>query len=162
MGKVGRKGLYEEWLKPEKLKQVTKWIIEGNGHNYAWKKMGISYSAFYDWIKRFDEFAKAVKEGDRENARKLMEVVEKTAIGYDYEETETKIQDGKEVYKIVRKKHRPAEPKTLHMRLANLAPEQFSDVSKVDINIKENVPAQALYEAAKERIDDIINGKTDE
>lgn len=57
------KGKYSDWLTPEALTCVEGWAREGATDEDIAAKMGIKKTAFYDWQKRFPDFAEALKRG---------------------------------------------------------------------------------------------------
>lgn len=68
------RGKYEQWLKPEKLEQVTNWYANGLIDKEVAANMGVTAKTLYEWQNRFGEFSEAVKKG-RELQRPVMENV---------------------------------------------------------------------------------------
>lgn len=63
MASAGRKGIAEEWLKPEKLLVVQSWARDGLTDKQIAHNMGIGYRTLYEWKNRHAQFAQALKNG---------------------------------------------------------------------------------------------------
>lgn len=62
MAKQGRKGAYSEWVSGNGLKTVCKWVKLGVSIKQVAHNIGVHEGTIYEWMKRFPEFAKAIKE----------------------------------------------------------------------------------------------------
>lgn len=60
------KGIYKEWLKPEKLILLHGWKINGLTDIEIAKNIGISETTIYEWKKSYPEFEKALKIGKQQ------------------------------------------------------------------------------------------------
>lgn len=59
------KGKYAEWLRPEKLEQVTNWAANGLYNKEIAQNIGIHIDTFCTWQNRFPEFSEAIEKGRR-------------------------------------------------------------------------------------------------
>jgi transposase len=66
---------------PERVKHMMKW--DGLTHKQCAKSLSISEDTFYKYIKRYPEFAEAVKEGEKSIVLELENALFKKATGYD-------------------------------------------------------------------------------
>ena len=60
--KSDKTGKYHDWIEGEGLQKICQWIRYGLGDEQIAKNMGIGRTSFYNWQKKFPEFAKAIKE----------------------------------------------------------------------------------------------------
>lgn len=77
---------YTEWLTEEGLIQIEGWARDGLIDEQIAQNMGISYSTFKDWKKKFSDFSAVLKRGKEVVDRQVENALLKTAIGYVYEE----------------------------------------------------------------------------
>ena len=60
---MARKGLYEEWLKDDKLKLLEAWARDGLTNEQIAHNIGIRSKTLYEWINRFSEIGNTLKKG---------------------------------------------------------------------------------------------------
>lgn len=77
---------YTEWLTEEGLIQIEGWARDGLIDEQIAQNMGISYSTFKEWKKKFSDFSAVLKRGKEVVDRQVENALLKTAIGYVYEE----------------------------------------------------------------------------
>lgn len=65
MAKAGRKSKYDECVKPY-LKQIEKWKRVGATDEQICEHLNISKTAFYEYQKKYTEFAESLKKGKTE------------------------------------------------------------------------------------------------
>lgn len=130
MAKVGRKGKFQEWLTEEGLARVESWALDGLSDKQIANNIEISQTTFYDWLKRFPEFAKAIKRGKRPVDFEVENALHKSAVGYEYEEVQTLVEslpNGTKRQKVVKvTKHVPPNPTSIIFWLSNRKPEYWS------------------------------------
>lgn len=79
---AGRKGLSAEWLTEDGLILLEGWAREGLTDKQIQEKIGISYTTFYEWKKKYPEFADALKRGKAPVDFKVENQLLKSALGY--------------------------------------------------------------------------------
>lgn len=80
------KGKYEEWLTPEGLLLIEGWARDGLTDIQIAQNIGISKQTFYDWKKRYPDFADSVKRGKEVIDRMVENALLKAAMGFEYDE----------------------------------------------------------------------------
>lgn len=65
IAKVGRKGLYQEWITPDGLLTLKGWARDGLTNLEIAKNCGVSMSAFAEWLTKFPQIVETLKEGRR-------------------------------------------------------------------------------------------------
>ena len=101
MSKGGRKGKYHDWITDDGLKKLEAWARDGLTDEQVAKNIGINRTTLYDWKNRFPDIDNALKRGkevvDIEVENKLLQ----KAMGLEYEETDTWVE---EVYGVQKKR----------------------------------------------------------
>ena len=102
-------GKYKEWLEPDKLILLQGWRRDGLRYDQIAANIGINEATLYEWVKKYDKIANALKKGEEVMVYEVENALYKAAIGYDVTETdqtETIYPDGtKVVNKHARKRH---------------------------------------------------------
>jgi len=128
---IGRKGKYADWLTPDGLTTVTGFAREGLSDTQIAMKIGISTSTFCEWQNKFPEFSEAIKKGKAPVDIEVENALLKRALGYDYEEVITEVEElgegrqKKHIRKI--KKHMPGETAAQIFWLKNRRPGRWRD-----------------------------------
>lgn len=65
MAKVGRRSKYDEYVKPY-LEQIRKWKRVGATNEQICSQLNISTTSFHEYVKKYAEFADAIKKGKTE------------------------------------------------------------------------------------------------
>lgn len=120
---------YTEWLTEEGLIQIEGWARDGLIDEQIAQNMGISYSTFKEWKKKFSDFSAVLKRGKEVVDRQVENALLKTAIGYVYEE-ETVTNAGDVV--VVKKYSKPNTTAQIFW-LKNRKRGQWTDKSEVDV-----------------------------
>lgn len=126
------KGKYREWLEQDSLLMVEGWARQGLTDEQIAKNIGISKSTFYDWLKKFPDISNALKKGKAPVDFEVENALLKRALGFEYEETETIIEevDGKQKKRIKKiKKVALPETSAAIFWLKNRKPEQWRNVN---------------------------------
>ena len=153
----GRKGIYREWLTPDRLTLIEGWCRDGKIDKDIAESIGISLSTFYQWQINYPEFAEAIKKGKAPVDIKVENALLKRALGYDYEEVVTEIEiipgrkdaDGKPIEKKhIRKttKHIPPETAAGIFWLKNRRPDKWRDKIEQLPEPEKNELLQALLD----------------
>ena len=128
---IGRKGLYEEWLTEDGITTIQGWARDGLTNIQIAKNIGVSERTFADWIARFPAFSAALKKGKAPVDFEVENALLKRALGYDYEEVITEIEEapGGKQKKHIRKvqKHMPADTTAQIFWLKNRRPKRWRD-----------------------------------
>lgn len=94
-------------------------------------KMGIGISTFYEWLNKFPELSDAIKKGKAPVDIEVESALLKRALGYDYEEVITEVEElgegrqKKHIRKI--RKHMPGETAAQIFWLKNRRPGRWRD-----------------------------------
>ena len=128
---IGRKGISQDWLTEDALLVVQGWAREGLNDEQICKNIGIAPRTFYEWQERFPQFKQAIKKGKAPVDIQVENALLKRALGYDYEETITEIEEiaeGKQRKHVRRvKKHMPPEVGAIVFWLKNRRPSRWRD-----------------------------------
>ena len=128
---IGRKGLYEEWLTEDGLTTIQGWARDGLTNIQIAKNVGVSERTFADWIVRFPAISASLKKGKAPVDFEVENALLKRALGYDYEEVITEIEESpggtqkKHIRKV--KKHMPADTTAQIFWLKNRRPKRWRD-----------------------------------
>jgi hypothetical protein len=126
------KGKYREWLEQDSLLMVEGWARQGLTDEQIAKNMGIKKTTFYDWLKKFPDIRESLKRGKAPVDFEVENALLKRALGFEYEETETIIEevDGKQKKRIKKiKKVALPETSAAIFWLKNRKPEQWRNVN---------------------------------
>lgn len=77
---------YTEWLTREGLLQIEGWAKDGLIDEQIAKNMGIAYSTFKDWKKRFPDLSAVLKRSKEVVDREVENALFESAKGFIYEE----------------------------------------------------------------------------
>lgn len=127
------KGLYREWLEPDRLNLLRGWARNGFTDEQIAKKIGISKQTFYQWKNKYSDFADSLKKGKEIIDNEAEEALIKSALGYSYDEERTTIEDrdGNIVRKkTVIKRHVPPDVTALIYWLNNRRPSTWRNRRK--------------------------------
>ena len=156
---IGRKGLYEEWLTDDGLMRLQGMARDGLTDEQICHNIGIHVSTLCEWKNRFPQLAEAIKKGKAPVDNEVENALLKRALGYEYEEIITEINDvptgktdadGKPIMrqkKHVRKvkKHMPGYVLAMFFWLKNRRPDKWPDK-----------PVDQGYTATMEKLDAML------
>ena len=116
------KGKYHEWLKPERIEQITNWAAKGCTNEEIAHNVGVANSTFSEWLLRFPEIPEAIKAGRAMSITCIEDMAFKVALGLVEEETMVKVKtaDGGERVEM-RKRRMPPNTTMLIFLLKNRA-----------------------------------------
>lgn len=125
---------------------IEGWARQGLTDEQISKNMSISYSTFREWKKKYPALSAALKKGKTPVDFEVENALLKRAMGFEYEETETIIEevDGKQ-RKRIKKIKKVALPETsaIIFWLKNRMPEQWRKFNPV-VEAKIKAETQAL------------------
>lgn len=125
---------FKEWLEEEKLTLINGWAKKGLTEEQISKNMGISYSTLREWKKKYPTIEAALKKGKEVVDYEIESALFKRAMGYEYEEEKTYIQevDGKVTKrKEIYKRHMPGDTTAQIFWLKNRKPEEWRDRPRI-------------------------------
>lgn len=136
---IGRKGRYEEWLTEDGLTRLTGWARDGLTNIQIAQNIGVGERTFSEWVIRFPAISAALKKGKEPVDIQVENALLRRALGYDYEETITEVEDlgGGRTKKHVRKvtKHVPADTTAQIFWLKNRKPKQWREKMEAAVNV---------------------------
>jgi transcriptional regulator with XRE-family HTH domain len=149
------KGKYQEWLKPEGLLKIEGWARDGLTDEQIAQNMGISVSTLYNWKKDYLEILDALKKGKEVVDRQVENALLKRALGYDYEETSDKFENGILIEHKVIKKHVLPDTTAQIFWLKNRKPEKWREKQSIEVSglAEEQSKLSELLEQRKKRRD---------
>ena len=110
-GKGGRKSKYHTHVEP-RLKEIEAWARDGLTDEQIAKNLGVAYSTFRKYKDEYPAFSAALKKGKEVVDIEVENALLKRALGYEYEEVKTYIEevDGKKKKRVEKTvKHVPAD-----------------------------------------------------
>lgn len=145
------RGKFHIWLQEDNLIRIESWARMGLTDEQIAKNMGVNKTTLYDWIKKFPDISNSIKKGKAPIDFEVENALFKRAIGYEYEEVETIIEeiDGKQ-RKRIKKIKKVALPETSAMIfwLKNRKPEQWRKLNPV-VEAKLNAETEKLLREAE-------------
>lgn len=120
---------YTEWLTEEGLIKINGWAKDGLIDEQIATNIGVSYSTFRDWKKKFPALSAALKESKEVVDRQVENALFKSAVGFIYEE-ETVTNAGDVV--LVKKYSKPNTTAQIFW-LKNRKRNQWTDKSEVEV-----------------------------
>lgn len=128
--KQGRKGKYYLWIQKDGLTKLEGWARDGLVDEQIANNVGIHVATLYEWKKRFTEIDDALKRGKEVIDMEVENAMLQRALGYEFEEVKTIVEDtdGKTKKKIEKiQKHIPADVTAQIFWLKNRKPEHWRD-----------------------------------
>src|SRR5690606_11254978 len=109
--KVGRKNKYHTHVEP-RLKEIEAWARDGLTEEQIAKNLGVAYSTFRKYKNEYPALSAALKKGKEVIDIEVENALLKRALGYEYEEVKTLIEEvnakkKKKIEKTI--KHVPAD-----------------------------------------------------
>ena len=145
------KGKYHEWLQEDNLIRIESWARMGLTNEQIAKNIGVNADTFYTWLKKYPEISESIKKGKAPIDFEVENALFKRAIGYEYEEIETIIEeiDGKQ-RKRIKKIKKLALPETSAMIfwLKNRKPKEWRKLNPV-VEAKLNAETEKLLKEAE-------------
>lgn len=160
--KRGQHGKYEDWITEDGLKRIESWARDGlSEKDIAEKKIGVSQRTFENWKNRFPSIVSALKKGKRPVDMEVENMLLKNALGFEYEEVETYIDelpDGTQRRRIKKiKKYVKPDTTAQIFWLKNRKPELWRDRQSIEHTGKDGGPIET-----QQRVDADLSDLTDE
>lgn len=156
-------GKYKEWLEPDKLILLQGWRRDGFRYDQIAANIGINEATLYEWVKKYDKIAEALKKGEEICVYEVENALYKAAVGYDVTETDqTEATDDagrKVITKHARKRHIPPSIGAICFILKNRRTNKWQDhpivmdttaLEKLDAILKEAKEAAEKDEVQSE------------
>ena len=137
---------YTEWITEEGLLKIEGWARDGLTDKQIAENIGVAYSTFRDWIKRFPALSAPLKRGKEVIDRQVENALLKRALGYEYVETTKELTDlGLTVTKQVTKQVAPDTTAQIFW-LKNRKPQEWCDKKETEVtgNLNVNNPFSDL------------------
>ena len=137
---------YNEWITEEGLLKIEGWARDGLTDKQIAENIGVAYSTFRDWIKRFPALSAPLKRGKEVIDRQVENALLKRALGYEYVETTKELTDlGLTVTKQVTKQVAPDTTAQIFW-LKNRKPKEWRDKKETEVtgNLNVNNPFSDL------------------
>ncbi|WMI82086.1 helix-turn-helix domain-containing protein [Anaerotignum sp. MB30-C6] len=154
---------YEKWICEDGLLQISAWARDGLSEKDIAKNMGIAYSTFNDWKKRFSELSEALKKSKAIADVIVENALYQNATGYSYIEQvsatkkEVFYKDGKREKEIVTPitldliRHKPPETTAQIYWLKNRKPVEWRDKREPPQDDNQTNPLQGLFAEIERR-----------
>lgn len=152
------KGKYHEWLQQDNLLMIEGWARQGLTDEQIASNIGIGTTTFYTWVDRFPVIRESLKKGKAPVDFEVENALYKRAVGFEYEETETLIEEvNGETKKKVKRIKRTALPDTsaIIFWLKNRKPEQWRKMNPTVENKLRAETEKLLKEAQSLETNDV-------
>ncbi|MFL0194836.1 hypothetical protein ACJDU8_04500 [Clostridium sp. WILCCON 0269] len=141
-----------------RLSEIKQWILEGSTDKQICERLNINPDTWYRYMREHEVLSDIVKSYKQAIDSEVEKALIKSAMGYEYEEVKTIIEEdnnGKKRTRIEKvKKHQPPNPTAMIFWLKNRAPEKWSDRKEIILDTK------AQEEERKKLFLEMINNET--
>jgi len=143
------KGKYHKWLTDEGMTLLEGWARDGLTDEQIAYNMGIAVRTLYVWKERFHQIMHSLKKGKEVADFEVENALYKRALGYNYEEVKTHVEElnGKKKKKVEKThKHIPADVTAQIFWLKNRKPKEWRDkqdlehTGNIGVTIIDNIP----------------------
>ncbi|MCI1693296.1 transposase [Aneurinibacillus aneurinilyticus] len=168
MGVKGQKQKNTKWetIVYPRLSEIQKWCEEGLTNDVICKRLNIAQSTWYEYQKEYPMLSELVKMGKSVIDSQVENSLLKAALGYDYEEIKTIVEEDKNGKKRTRiekvKRHQPPNPTAMIFWLKNRAPDNWNDRREIMIDTKQSELERKqlfLQMIEEEAQDEVIEGE---
>ena len=129
-------GKYHDWITEEGLLKIEGWARDGLTDEQIAHNIGIRRETLYVWKNKYPNISNALKKGKEVIDRQVENALLKRALGYEYEEVKTLVEevDGKKKKKIEKtKRHVPADVSAGIFWLRNRKGKAWSNKDDIEI-----------------------------
>ena len=136
---MGRPTKWETQVVPH-LSDIKKWIEAGVTIDEICERIGIASSSWFEYVNKHEVLRNLVEWGRSVTNTRVENSLLRAAIGYDYEEIKTVVEEDKNGKKRTRiekvKRHMPPNPTAMVFWLKNRAPNEWNDRREIIIDTK--------------------------
>ena len=147
----------------EHILLAEKFARDGLSNEQIALKFQISESTFYKWQNEKSEFSEAIKKGKKPVDVEVENALLKRAIGYEIEEETTETEIGANGTPRTKtrtvKKHIAPDVGAIAFWLKNRNPDQWREVNKTDLTIKDLDTGIDYSKLSKEALKEIANAR---
>lgn len=143
------KGKYEEWLSEYNLLLLESWARDGLTDEQIAHNIGITVTTLYNWKNKHVEIFNALKKGKAVADVMVENALFKSALGYDVEEWEEKLDSAGVVHKVHKQRHIPPSNAAQIFWLKNRKYDKWKD-KPIESTAEDNEKLTALIKAIKE------------
>ncbi|MCP3776563.1 transposase [Paenibacillus sp. MZ04-78.2] len=123
-----------------RLTEIQEWCQEGLTNEQMCEKLGIAPASWYEYASKHPMFAELINWGKSVTIARVENSLLKTAMGYEYEEIKTIVEEDKNGKKRTRiekvKRHQPPNPTAMIFYLKNRAPNEWNDRREIVVDTK--------------------------
>lgn len=159
---MSRKGVpnktnkYETVVLP-RLSEIEQWCLDGETDEVIYKKLGISHDTWYRYIRDYPVLSELVVAGKRVTDNRVENALLRTALGFEFEEIKTIIEEDRNGKKRTRiekmKRYMPPNPTAQAFWLKNRRKEEWGDRKEIHID------TTAVENARKQMFLEMIEGE---
>lgn len=124
------KGKYQKWLEDEGLILIEGWARDGLSEEQIAHNMGCSLTSLKDWKNKFPSIMTALKKGKEVADFMVENALFKSALGYDVEEFEEKLDAMGNVVGTHKRRHVPPNVTAQIFWLKNRKPQVWREKQK--------------------------------
>jgi transposase len=128
-----------------KLQQISEWLQNGDLEEKIYQRLDISHDTWYRYLKEYPELNEIVNSANDIRNKQVENALLKAALGYEYEEVRTIIEEknGKKNTRIEKaKKFMPPNTGAMQFWLKNKSPEKWNDRRELILDTKDNEEAR--------------------
>lgn len=134
-----RPSKYETHIVP-RFNEIRDWCQEGLTNEQMSEKLGIHPASWYEYANKHPAFAELINWSKSVTINRVETSLFKLAMGYEYEEIKTIVEEDKNGKKRTRiekvKRHQPPNPSAISFYLKNRAPNEWNDRREIVVDTK--------------------------
>ncbi|AIQ11331.1 helix-turn-helix domain-containing protein [Paenibacillus durus] len=134
-----RPSKYETHIVP-RFNEIRDWCREGLTNEQMAEKLGIHPATWYEYANKYPTFNELINWSKSVAIDRVESSLFKLAMGYEYEEIKTIVEEDKNGKKKTRiekvKRHQPPNPTAISFYLKNRAPNEWNDRRELIIDTK--------------------------
>lgn len=154
---------YSRWLEPEGLTLIEDWARDGLTDEQIAYNMGIAYSTFREWLKKFSAISAVLKKGKEVVDAQVESALYRKAIGFKetvkkpikvkriiYDDEGKKIGEHEEIVTVNEEIYIPPDTTAQIFWLKNRRPDKWRDKQNFEINGSLKAETSKLSELVKQ------------